>query len=95
MMHKDKEKPGPTGMSCNQAFSFPEMWGGRDCLLKINDLSIIEGLKQELGGDELVSFSMPEFSAHAQAAYDSLAIIDLTFENVWVVFTAMLPLVFH
>jgi hypothetical protein len=46
-------------------------------------------------GDELVSFSTPEFSAHAQEAYDSLAIVDLTFENVWAVFTAMLPLVFH
>jgi hypothetical protein len=95
MMRKDQEKPGPSGMSRNQAFSLPEMWGGRDCLLKINDLSVIEGLKKELGGDELVSFSTPEFSAHAQAAYDSLAIIDLTFENVWAVFTVMLPLVSH
>ncbi|KAM6501724.1 hypothetical protein JOM56_001701 [Amanita muscaria] len=97
MMRKDKEKPGPSGMSHNQAFSLPEMWGGRDCLLGLTDenLSMIQELKAWLGGDKLVSFSKPEFSARAQEAYNSLAIVDLTFENVWGVFTAMLPLVFH
>jgi len=95
MMHKDKLKPGPSGMSQNQAFSLPEAWGGRDCLLKIEDLSVIERLKEELGGDALVSFSTPEFSAHAQEAYNSLAIVEITFENVWAVFTAMLPWVFQ
>ena len=95
MMRKDKEKPGPSGMSRNQAFSLPEMWGGRDCLLKVNDLSVIDGLKSRLGGKELVSFSTPEFSAHAQEAYDSLGIVVLTFENVWAIFTEILPLIFH
>ena len=38
----------------------------------------------------LISFSMPDLSAHAQEAYDSLAIVDLNFENVWAIFTAML-----
>ncbi|KAM6499101.1 hypothetical protein JOM56_004609 [Amanita muscaria] len=94
MMRKDKEKPGSSGMSRNQAFSLPEMWGGRDCLLGLTDknLSVIQELKAWLGGDKLVSFSKPEFSARAQEAYNSLAIVDLTFENVWGVFTAMLPL---
>jgi len=95
MMHKDKEKLGPSGMSQNQAFSLLEEWGGRDCLLKIDNLSVIKKLKEELGGDELVSFSTSEFSVCAQKVYDSLDIIDLTFENVWTVFTAMLPLVFN
>ena len=97
MMRKDKEKPGPSGMSRNQAFSLPGDWGGRNCLLKIDDsdISIIKKLKEELGGDELVSFSTPEFSARAREAYDSLDISHLTFENVWIVFAAMLPLVFN
>ena len=95
MMRKDKEKPGPSGMSWNQAFSLPEEWGGRNCLLRIEDTSIIKKLKDELGGDELVSFSSPEFSVCAQKAYDSLDISDLTFENVWIVFTAMLPIIFE
>jgi len=94
MMRKDKEKPGPSGMSRNQAFSLHETWGGRDCLLKIQDLSVIENVKEELGGATLISFSTPEFSMCSQEAYNSLAIVDLTFENVWAVFTAMLPLVF-
>jgi hypothetical protein len=94
MMRKDKTKPGPSGMSRNQAFSLPGDWNGRNCLLKIEDLSIIKELKKELGGSELVSFSTPEFSVRAQKAYDSLNISDLTFENVWIVFSAMLPLIF-
>jgi hypothetical protein len=93
MMRKDKMKPGPSGMSRNQAFSLPGDWNGRNCLLKIEDLSIIKRLKEELGGDGLVSFSTPEFSVHAQKAYDTLNICDLTFENVWIVFSAMLPLI--
>jgi hypothetical protein len=60
-MRKDKKKPGPSGMSWNQAFSLPEEWGGRNCLLKIEDFSVIKDLKEELGGDELISFSTPEF----------------------------------
>lgn len=94
MMRKDKLKPGPSGMSRNQAFSLPGEWGGKDCLLKIDDLSVIKKLKEELGGEQLLSFSTPEFSVHAQKAFDSLDITDLTFENAWPVFTAMLPLVF-
>src|SRR5438309_6310611 len=77
----DAKKPGPSGMSQNQAFSLPEDWGGKNCLLKIEDTNIIKKLKEELGGDELVSFLSPEFSVRAQKAYDSLDISDLTFEN--------------
>jgi len=86
MMRKDKTKPGPSGMSRNQAYSLPEEWNGRNCLLKIDDTSVIRKLKDELGGDELVSFSTPG------PCRRSLNIRDLTFENVWVVFQAMLPL---
>ena len=93
-MRKDKNKSGPSGMSRNDAFSLPEEWGGRDCLLKLEDLSVVSELKEELGGDALIAFSMPEFAARAQVVYDSLGIIQLTFENVWAVFTSMLPLVF-
>jgi hypothetical protein len=92
MMRKDKTKPGPSGMSRNQAFSLPEEWNGRNCLLKIEDIGSIKTLKEELGGDELVSFSTPEFSVRAQKVYDFLDIRDLTFENVWIVFKEMLPL---
>jgi len=92
MMRKDKTKLGPSGMSRNQAYSLPEEWNGRNCLLKIDDTSVIRKLKDELGGDELVSFSTLEFSVLAEEVFNSLNIRNLTFENVWVVFQAMLPL---
>ena len=93
-MCKDKDKPGPSGMSCNHAFALPEEWGGRDCLLKIEDLSANAELKENLSGEALLAFLTMEFTVCAQNAYNSLGITNLTFENVWNVFTAMLPLAF-
>ena len=75
MMRKDKSKPGPSEMSQNQAYSLPEAWNGRNCLLKIEDLSIIKELKDKLGGDELVSFLTPEFSVHALEAFNSVDVV--------------------
>jgi hypothetical protein len=92
-MRKDKLKAGPSGMSRDQAFSFPERWGGRDCLLPV-DVDVIRTIKMEIGGDDLLEFVSAEFAAHAQAVYDTLGISELTFENVWAVFTQMYPLVF-
>ena len=57
-------------------------------------MSIIHKLKEEMGGDQLLEFVSPDFAARCDAAYESLAISELTFENVWEVFQAMLPLVF-
>jgi hypothetical protein len=94
-VRKDKGKPGPSGMSRNHAFSLPAEWDGRDCILKIDDMRVIKEMKEQLGGHDLISFSTCEFAALAQAAYDSLEIIKLTQENVWSIFTAMLPLVFN
>jgi hypothetical protein len=92
-MRKDKEKPGPSGMSRNEAFSLPEKWGGRNCLLPV-DVSVIREIKSAMGGDALLEFVSPEFSECAQIAYDSLNISELTFQNVWTIFTAMYPLVY-
>lgn len=87
-MRKDNTKPGPSGVSRNTAFSLPESWGGRNCLLPV-DINVIRQLKEELGGEELLEFTSAEFSAAAQQAYDSLGIGSLRFENAWDVFTAM------
>src|ERR1700679_757102 len=40
----DRDKPGPSGMSRNEAFSLPHLWGGRQCLLDVN-MDIIRELK--------------------------------------------------
>lgn len=93
-MRRDNNKAGPSGCSRNTAFSLHENYGLTDCLLRIPDMSIIQKLKEEMGGDELLEFVWPDFAARCDAAYESLTISELTFENVWEVFQALLPLVF-
>ena len=93
-MRKDKDKPGPSGMSRNQAYTLHDSWGGRNCLLPVDNMELIRELKEALGGAELLEFCDPELSARAQDAFDSLGTINLRFDNVWVVFQGILPLVF-
>lgn len=93
-MRKDNNKPGPSGMSRNEAYSLYESWGGRDCLLPVTNMDLIRELKEELGGPELLDFCDSDLSARAQDAYDSLGAFSLRFENVWTVFQRLLPLVF-
>ena len=88
-----KDKYGPSGMSKNIAYSMPEKWGGVDQLLPV-DLDLIRAMKQELGGDAILEFVSEEFSRTAEAAYERLGVVELTFHNIWDVFSAMLPLVF-
>lgn len=92
-MRKDKDKGGPSGMSRNDAFALPERWGGRDCLIPV-DIAIIQEIKAAMGGDDILSFAPAEFCERAELAYSSLLITALSFENVWAVFSHMLPLVF-
>jgi len=47
---------------------------------------------EEIGGANLIHFVDHEYVLHAWAVFDSLDIQELTFENIWHVFTAMLPL---
>ena len=92
-MRLDKQKPGPSGMSRNEAFCMPEAWGGRDCLLPV-DVAVVREIKEAMGGDDLIAFVTPEFDARAQDAYDSLNVSELTLDNIWHIFRALLPLVF-
>jgi hypothetical protein len=93
-MRKDKNKPGPSGMSRNDAFSLPSSWGGRNCLLPV-DIDVIREIKVAMGGDAILEFVSVEFSQQAQVAFDSLGISELTFQNVWTIFEAMLPLLYN
>lgn len=88
---KDSKKPGPSGMSRNVAFSLPQSWGGRDCLLPV-DCEVIRQIKEEMGGDDILAFVDHEYAARAEVAYSSLGIADLNFNNVWSVFSAMLEI---
>jgi hypothetical protein len=82
---KDNSKAGPSGMSRNTAFSLPEQWGGTNCLLPV-DIEVIQHIKEEMGGDELLEFVGRDFSNRAEAAYQALGVQKLSFENVWHVF---------
>lgn len=90
---KDNSKAGPSGMSRNNAFFMPESWGGKNCLLPV-DLEVVREIKKELGGDEILEFVSREFSDRAEAAYQTLGVQDLTFDNVWPIFKELLPLMF-
>ncbi|KAJ7779987.1 hypothetical protein B0H16DRAFT_1830576 [Mycena metata] len=92
-MRKQSDKPGPSAMSRNTAYSLPETWGGRQCLQPV-DMDVIRQMKEDMGGDALIAFSTPQFSARAQLGYDALGIQKLEQGNIWDVFRAMLPLAF-
>ncbi|KAG6891912.1 hypothetical protein C0995_006716, partial [Termitomyces sp. Mi166 len=72
-------------MSCTTALKFSEQWGGKNCLLPI-DVDVIRKMKKEMGGDQLLAFSTSEFAERVEAAYATLKVQDLTFENVWPIF---------
>lgn len=93
-IRKQTNKPGPSGMSRNDAYLFPERWNGENCLLEIEDMETIRQMKADLGGEKLIMFTTREFSDHAQQVFDTLEPLQLTQENAWDVFRHMLPLVF-
>lgn len=78
-------------MSRYEAFVLPHKWDGINCLLPV-DVEVIREIKQAMGGDELLEFTTREYRQKAQAVYDSLHIKNLTLDNAWDVFNAMLPL---
>ncbi|KAF9451473.1 hypothetical protein P691DRAFT_796776 [Macrolepiota fuliginosa MF-IS2] len=86
---KVKGKSGPNGMSRNIAFSLPHEWGGKDLLLPV-DVSVIQEIKTTMGGDDLLNFVSPEYSARVQPIYDSLGVKLLMFQNIWEVFGSLL-----
>ncbi|KAJ7920649.1 hypothetical protein B0H13DRAFT_1605235 [Mycena leptocephala] len=94
-IRKQKNKPGPSGvkaMSRNEAFTAFDSWGGVNCLLPV-DRDILRQMKEDIGGDQLIAFSTPDFAERAEEVFESLG-VSLTMQNVWDVFQAMLPLVF-
>ena len=94
--HLNHTKPGPSGMSCNEAFSLPHKWGGWQCLLDVN-MNIIQELKDIISeGEDIFQFPLvtAQFEQEADKIYESLHVEDLSLCNVWSVFSVMLPLLF-
>jgi len=59
--------------------------------LQLVDTKIINALIKEIGGDKILHFVTPAYAQQVQAIYYNLQIGKLTFQNVWVIFSRMLP----
>ena len=85
---KDCNKKNPSGVAPNVAIALPHKYNGVNCLQSV-DVSLVQKLKEELGGEDIIRFTTVEYAAHAQVVFDSLN-TELTLQNVWVVFHAMM-----
>ncbi|KIJ05969.1 hypothetical protein PAXINDRAFT_20810 [Paxillus involutus ATCC 200175] len=91
VVRRDKKKKLPSGVSPNVAFALHDQYGGENCLQKV-DRAVVKHLMEDIGGEDLIRFLDIGYAAHAQTVYDSLNFTSLTLQNVWAVFSAMLPL---
>ena len=92
IVRRDRNKLIPSGVAPNVAYALYQQHGGENCLQPV-DRAVIRHLMEELGGKDLIRFVPAEYAEKAQSIYDALGIKDLTLQNVWHVFTAMLPLI--
>jgi len=91
VVRTDRNKIIPSGVSPNVAYALPEEYSGEDCLQPV-DRQVVHELMEKLGGEQLLYFVTREYAEEAQAVFDTLHINDLSLQNVWHVFRAMLPL---
>jgi len=70
------------------------MFDLKNCLLPLTDeqLAIVQEIMEAMGGEKLIAFVSDKFDAHAEEAYLTLDIKDLSFTNVWHIFQALLIL---
>jgi hypothetical protein len=80
----------PSGVSPNVAYELYEQYGGQDCLQKV-DVAVVEKLMEDIGGEDLIRFVSKEYETQAQTVYNALNLPPVAFENVWDIFTAMMP----
>ncbi|KAG6372147.1 hypothetical protein JVT61DRAFT_8557 [Boletus reticuloceps] len=88
----DASKRLPSGVSPNVAIALAAEYGGTNCLLPV-DLTVIHHLKAALGGEKLLRFVSVEFADHAEMVFETLGIETITSDNIWDIFTKMLPLI--
>jgi hypothetical protein len=73
------------------AYELFEKYGGENCLQPV-DSEVIRALMEDLGGEDLILFVSHDYAVRAQSICDTLGLRDLNLQNVWHVFSAMLPL---
>ncbi|TFK51655.1 hypothetical protein OE88DRAFT_1628795 [Heliocybe sulcata] len=89
----DKNKILPSGASPNTMMKLHTRYGGEDGLIPV-DLGLIGQLKEELGGPGLTQFVDTPYAERALEVFQSLNVEKLTFQNVWEVYKAMMPLMY-
>ncbi|EGO29471.1 hypothetical protein SERLADRAFT_365490 [Serpula lacrymans var. lacrymans S7.9] len=90
----DAAKKLPSGVSPNIAIALANEYGGKICLLPV-DLAVICRLKESIGGEDLIQFVSTEFANHAESVFGTLGIDKITSDNIWHIFTKMLPLLYQ
>ncbi|KAF8813244.1 hypothetical protein BYT27DRAFT_6380054 [Phlegmacium glaucopus] len=87
---KDHGKQLPSGCSPHVEMTLYSQFGAKNCLQPV-DTDIIDALIMEIGSDDVLQFVTPAYAEQAQGIYDDLQIGELMFQNVWSIFTKMLP----
>jgi hypothetical protein len=91
-VRKQKDKRLPSGVSPNTAYTFPEEYGGRNCLQPV-DVVVIQEMLDEMQEekDRLSDWGVPEdFAQRAQRALDVYSVGEVNLTNIWFVFQAVL-----
>jgi len=89
----DAGKKLPSGVSPNVAIALVDEYGGKDCLLPV-DLAVIRRLKESIGGEDLIRFVTADYARRAETAFATLGINAIVSDNIWHIFTKMLPLLY-
>jgi hypothetical protein len=90
-VRKQRDKALPSGVSPNVAYTFPEKFGGENCL-QLVDIQLVEGILNDMQKEKevLSDWGVPlEFRMRAQEVYEYHGSPDVTMETVWLIFSAM------
>ncbi|KAG1876215.1 hypothetical protein F4604DRAFT_1581135 [Suillus subluteus] len=89
---KDSAKKLPSGVSPNVAFALHAKYQAENCL-QVVDCEVVKQLMENIGGEDLIHFVSVEYENHAETVFAHLGFKELSFHNVWNIFSAMLPLI--
>ncbi|KAJ7826448.1 hypothetical protein B0H14DRAFT_2817192 [Mycena olivaceomarginata] len=89
-IRKQKNKILPSGGTPNKFCSNPTAYGGKDCLILVDE-DVIDQLLEEACAEahEHMRYVDDEFDVLAQEAYMALEEPEITLQNAWTVFRAM------
>jgi hypothetical protein len=91
-VRKQKQKTLPSGVSPNIAYTFPERYGGADCLQTV-DVRVIQDILDQMQAekDALTDWGVPEdFSRRARTAFEEMCAPEISISNIWIVFQCIL-----